>query len=118
MPILHAAVQTDRAARYVVQFGKHAAAMGGGGHAARIHKHATAARGEVAVAAEWSETDATVTFLSWGRCTLAVDGGTLTVRIDAADEHGLVRIREIVDGDLKRFGGRDPITVNWQRIEP
>jgi hypothetical protein len=32
MPILQAQIQTERASRYLVQFCKQAAAMGGGGH--------------------------------------------------------------------------------------
>jgi hypothetical protein len=114
MPFTHAQIPTERASRYLVQFCKHAAAMGSGGHTPRIHRHAAMARGEVRVAAEWSDTAGTVTFTPWGRCGLVADKDTLTVRIDAADEDGLAQIRDVVERDLQRFSSRDPITVTWQ----
>ena len=117
MPILHAQIQTERPSRYLVQFCKHAAAMGGGGHTPRMHLHATMARREVQVAAEWSDTSGTVTFNPWGQCTLTADADTLTLRIDAADEDGLAQIRDVIDRDLQRFSRRDPLAVTWQRPE-
>jgi hypothetical protein len=117
MPILHAEVRTERASRYLVQFCKHAAAMGDGGHTPRMHPHTTLARREVQVTADWSDTNGTVTFTPWGRCTLAADGDTLTLRIDSADEHGLSQIRDVIERDLQRFSRRDPLTVTWQRPE-
>jgi hypothetical protein len=117
MPILQAQIQTDRASRYLVQFCKHAAAMGGGGHTPRMHLHAPLARGEVQVAAEWSDTSGTVTFTPWGRCTLSADDRILTLRIDADDEDGAARIRDVVTRDFERFTRRDPVTVTWQRSE-
>jgi hypothetical protein len=119
MPILYARIQTERASRYLVQFCKHAAAMGGGGHTPRMQLHATMARRQVQVAAEWSDTSGTVTFTPWGQCMLAADTGTrtLTLRIDAVDEDGLAQIRDVIDRDLERFSRRDPVTVTWQRSE-
>jgi len=117
MPILHAEVRTDRAGRYLVQFCKHAAAMGGGGHTPRVHSHGTPARREVQVTADWSDTAGTVSFAPWGRCTLAAEGDTLTLRIDAADENGLSQIRDVIDRDLQRFSRRDPLAVTWRRPE-
>jgi len=111
MPILHAQIQTDRAGRYLVQFCKHAAAMGDGGHAARMHLRKTMAR----ATAEWSDTAGTVTFTPWGTCTLAATADVLTLRIDATDDDGLARIRDVVDRDLERFSRREPLTVTWQR---
>ncbi|MEU8274880.1 DUF2218 domain-containing protein [Microbispora bryophytorum] len=116
MPILHARIQTERAGRYLAQFCKHAAAMGGG-HTARLHQLGPAARREVRVTAEWSDTGGTVTFTPWGACTLSADTGTLTVRVDAPDEEGLARIRDVVTRDFERFSHREPLTVTWQRRE-
>lgn len=116
MPILEAHIPTDRADRYLVQFCRHAAAMGGGGHTARMHLHATMVRREVQVAAQWSETSGTVTFAPWGRCTLAADASTLTLRIDAVDEDGLAQISDVVTRDLERMSHRDPLSVTWQRF--
>ncbi|MFG2058744.1 DUF2218 domain-containing protein [Micromonospora sp. NPDC048930] len=112
MPVLQAQIQTDRATRYLVQFCKHAAAMGSGGHVARMHM-----RREAQVAAEWSDATGRVTFGPWGQATLTADGCSLTVRIDAADEGGLTQIRDIISRDLERFSRRDPLAVAWQRLE-
>jgi hypothetical protein len=118
MPILQAQIPTDRGSRYLIQFCKHAAAMGQrGGHSPRMHLHAPMARSEVQVAAEWSDTSGTVTFTPWGRCTLAADNGTLTLRIDAADEDAAARIRDIITRDFERFTRRDPVTVTWHRSD-
>jgi hypothetical protein len=118
MPTLQAQIQTERASRYLVQLCKHAAAMGSGGHTARMHLHAPIARREVQVAADWSDTTGTVTFAPWGHCTLAAEEHALTLRIDAADDDGLTRIREVIDRDLQRFSQRDPVTVTWRPGEP
>lgn len=112
MPVLQAQIQTDRASRYLVQFCKHAAAMGSGSHSARMHM-----RREVHVAAEWSETSGRVTFGPWGEATLTADSNSLLVRIDAADEDGLTRVRDIIGGDFARFSRRDPLVVAWQRLD-
>ncbi|MEU8174972.1 DUF2218 domain-containing protein [Microbispora hainanensis] len=118
MPILNARIPTERAGRYLAQFCKHAAAMGGGGHTARLHPHGPAARREVQVTAEWSDTSGTVTFTPWGECTLTAEADVLTVRIDAPDEEGLDRIRDVVTRDFERFSRREPLVVTWQRQEP
>ncbi|GAA0401853.1 hypothetical protein GCM10009530_62160 [Microbispora corallina] len=117
MRILQAHIRTERASRYLVQFCKHAAAMGGGGHTSRMHLHGPMVRSEVRVAAEWSETSGTVTFTPWGQCTLVADPGTVMLRIEAADEDGLVQIRDVVTRDFERFSRRDPMTVTWERPE-
>jgi hypothetical protein len=80
-----------------------------------MHTSGRTGRSEVRVAADWSDTTGTVTFTPWGRCTLSADAGTLTLRIDAADQDGLTQIRDILTRDLQRFSTRDPLTVTWQR---
>ena len=114
MPVVEARIDTDRPSRYLVQFCKHAAAMAGGGHTARLHLRGGGAGHGVQVAAQWSDTHGTVTFTPWGVCTLTADAGLLTVRIDAASDDGLARIRDIVSRDLERFTRRNPVTVAWQ----
>jgi hypothetical protein len=117
MPSLEAHIETERASRYLVQFCKHAAAMGSGGHSPRMHLHGTVARREVQVSAEWSDTSGTVTFTPWGLCTLSADGDSLTVRIDTANEDGLAQIRDVVTRDFVRFSQRAPLTLTWQRSD-
>ncbi|MEV4297015.1 DUF2218 domain-containing protein [Microbispora rosea] len=116
MKILRAQIKTERAGRYLVQFCKHATAMGGG-HISRMHQHGPMARREVRVTAEWSDTSGTVAFTPWGECTLTAEAGTLTIRIDAPDEEGLARIRDVVTRDFERFSRREPVAVVWQRQE-
>lgn len=115
MPSLEAQIETERASRYLVQFCKHAAAMGSGGHTPRMRLHGTMTRREVQVAAEWSDTEGTVTFTSWGQCTLAAGASTLIVRIEAGDKDGLHQIRDVITRDFDRFSPRDPLTVTWHQ---
>lgn len=115
MPVLQAQIQTDRATRYLVQFCKHAAAMGGGGgHSGR--RHVPMSR-EAQVAAEWSDTTGRVTFGPWGQATLTAHDDSLTVLIDAADEGRLAQIRDIITRDFERFSRRNPLAVAWERLE-
>lgn len=115
MPTAQTRVVTDRASRYLVQFCKHAAAMGAGdGHSPRVHMHGGLQRGEVTVTADWSDTHGVVTLTPWGRCTLDAEGDVLTVNIDADTSDGVRQIREIVTRDLQRFSSRQPLTVSWQ----
>jgi hypothetical protein len=117
-PILEARIETERPSRYLVQFCKHAAAMGGGEHSPRAHLHGmAAARRDVQVRADWSDTRGTVTFTPWGRCTLSAGDGSLAVRIEAADEDGMRQIRDVVTRDLDRFSRRDPLAVTWHRTD-
>lgn len=113
-----ARIDTDRPSRYLVQFCKHAAAMGSaGGHGPRVHLGAMLARREVQVHAEWSDAAGTVTFTPWGTCTMQATANTLTVRVEATDEENLRRIQDVVTRDVDRFSRRDPLTVTWQRPE-
>ena len=118
MPILKAQIETERSSRYLVQFCKHAAAMGrGGGHTPRMHLRDMMTRRELQVTAEWSETHGTVTLTPWGRCTLSAEVDSLTLLIEATDEDGLRQIRDVVSRDFERFSRRDPLTVTWLRSE-
>jgi hypothetical protein len=114
MVIAEARIETDRAERYLAQICKHAAAMGGGGHRARLHKGDHSDRDELNVHADWSATRGAVTFTPWGTCAIAADGRILTLRVEASDEENLGRIQDILTRDLDRFGRRDRLVVNWQ----
>jgi hypothetical protein len=117
MPILEGRVETERPSRYLVQFCKHAAAMGGGGHSPRTHLHGGAARRDVQVQAEWSDTHGTITFIPWGRCAIAAEESILTLCIEAGDEDGIRQIQDVITRDLDRFSRRDPLAVTWHRPE-
>jgi hypothetical protein len=118
MPSLEARIETERPSRYLIQFCKHAAAMGGaGGHAARMHLRGKMARREMQVEAEWSDTHGTVTFTPWGRCVLAAGEGALSLRIEAPDEDGLRQIQGIITRDFERFSRRHPLVVTWDQPE-
>jgi hypothetical protein len=48
---------------------------------------------------------------------LATNANTLNLHIEATDEEDLRRIQDIVTSDFDRFSHRDPLTLNWQRLE-
>lgn len=112
--ILQAELTTEQASRYLVQFCRHAAAMGGRGHQVRNHLHG-GAEAPMHVTAEWSTTQGVVLFGPSGRCTLAADNDSLRLEIAAADESELSRIREIVTRDFARFSHRAPMPLTWSQ---
>ena len=116
MPSLQAQIQTDRASRYLVQFCKHAAAMGATrGHGFRSHLPGRSAGRDVQVSAEYFENRGVVTFTPWGRCTITATPATLMIEIDATDPNNLQRIRDIITRDLDRFSHRNPLTISWHQ---
>ncbi|MEV5573241.1 DUF2218 domain-containing protein [Spirillospora sp. NPDC052269] len=113
MPSLEAVIETGRASRYLVQFCKHASAIGARGHATGGHRHGPSAGHDLQVEAEWTESSGTVTFVPWGRCELAAEPGRLTVRVEASGPAELARIKDVISRDLDRFSRRAPLTVTW-----
>lgn len=117
MPIAEARIATERPNRYLAQFCKHAAAMGGSrGRRVRVHPGPLAAHDDLQLHAEWSGTEGTVSFDPWGRCLLRTESDVLVVRVEGADEQALQRIQDILTCDLDRFSRHD-LTMNWQRID-
>jgi hypothetical protein len=116
MPSAEAHVLTDRATRYLAQLCKHAAAVGGDQHGPRMHRGDFAAQPQTPVHVEWSDTRGIIT-TPWGRCTVAAEAAALTLRIDASDEDGLQRIRNVITRDLDRFGRRDGLTLTWSALD-
>jgi hypothetical protein len=108
-----ARIDTDRPQRYLAQICKHAAAMGGGGHRARMHLGDHPDRQQPEVHAEWTDTQGSLTFTHGGTCAITADNNTLTLRIEATDEENLRRIQDILTRDLDRFGRRDRLVVDW-----
>lgn len=51
------------------------------------------------------------------RCDLAVDGETLTLKVEAADEEALERTQNTVVNHLKRFAFREDFgDIAWSRL--
>jgi len=116
MPVTEARVDTDRPSRYLIQFCKHAAAMGGRrAHRFRPHGGAASARGDVTVHAEWSERHGSVVLDPWGRVLLDADDTTLTVRVEAGADDDLHRIQQIISDDLDRFR-RHRLVLDWRPV--
>jgi hypothetical protein len=113
MPTAETRIATDRATRYLAQLCRHAAAVTrlgthpGGPHA-EAEDHA-----DVTVDAQWSDTRGVIAFAPYGTCTLEAGASELVVRVEAADDAALTRIRRIVAADLDRFGRRDGLAVSW-----
>jgi hypothetical protein len=110
-----ARVQTYRPGRYLAQLGRHAQQV----HRLRrpySQDHGDAQPPNVEHS-EWSETRGIIDF-GWGRCTMQVDGNTLTLRAEAADEQRLQLAQDIITRDIERFGSRDHLHVTWQRPAP
>jgi hypothetical protein len=113
---LEARIETDRPERYLAQICKHAESMGGGGHQARLHGGDHRAGGDVMVHADWTESEGTLTFDTWGTCTITAGDSALTLRIDAVDDERLRRIRDVLTKDIDRFGRRDGLAVDWHDV--
>jgi len=109
-----ARIESKRPERYLAQICKHAAAIGTGGHRARMHAGDPDARDAPDVRAEWSDTQGAITFTPWGTCALTARGAMLTLRVEATDVESLRRIQDILTRDLDRFGRRDRLAVTWQ----
>lgn len=99
MLIAEARVETDRAARYLVQLCRHLDEL------ARVHP-------EMRVHAEWSDDRGVISF-GWGSCTLRAEPGVLTLRAEAPDEENLHRLEHGIANRLEQVGRRDQLTVAW-----
>ena len=110
---IEAQITTTRPSRYLVQLCTHAVSMGSGHHGPRMHFGDDLASREVQVAADWSDARGVITFTPWGQCTMTVDDAALKVRVEAADEDSMIKIRDLITRDLDRMGRRDGLTINW-----
>ncbi|MCX5555774.1 DUF2218 domain-containing protein [Streptomyces sp. NBC_00038] len=125
MPITEAHIETDRPGRYLVQLCRHFSNKGrhlghrprtrhGGETSAGTHASPGFRPDEITV--EWSETHGMLD-LPWGRCAMRADPGTLTLRIEAADEEDLRRFQDLLTAHISRFSRRAPLSVDWRRPE-
>jgi hypothetical protein len=123
MPTAEAHVPTDRPSRYLVQLCKHFSNKGSHlKHRPRNHHgdDGTAARHEpldidpAQIFVEWTDTHGTVT-LPRSTCDLRAGQGELVLRLEAATEADLQKLRDLLTVHLGRFGRRDQLQVEWDR---
>jgi hypothetical protein len=115
LPIAEAHVPIDRPSRYLIQICNHANHMGrvrpwvptgdSGGHTSPEVRHVS-----------YSEASGTIRFAE-GQCTLQATAGTLTIRVEAADEDTLRRLQDGIATRLERIGRRDQLAVTWKRSQ-
>jgi hypothetical protein len=109
MPSTEAHVGTERAARYLVQFCHHLGEMG------RMPAHHHGDGGAPPVVS-CTETSGEIRF-EGGRCTLEAGPDALFLRLDAADDATLRRLRDSIGSRLETIGRRDGLTVTWRQPE-
>ena len=116
MPSIEARIATDRPNRYLTQLCQHATAMNStSGHRLRKHSHDQYANEpRLSVHAECTDDSGVLTFTPGdARCTISATSNLLTVRIVADAESTMIRVRDVITRDLKRFGRRDGLRVSW-----
>lgn len=97
MPISEVRVATPEASRYLQQLCKH--------WSHKFTVEFTAERGRVP-------------FDSERTCQFDAANGTLTMRVEAADDAALVRTQSTVESHLKRFAFRENFgELEWKRVD-
>jgi hypothetical protein len=118
MPASEARIDTDRPSRYLIQFCRHANAIGSvEPQRLPMHGDGTEALQHVTVRAEWSDTEGTVSLDPWGHCRLEATETSLSIRLEACDDDTLRRIEDIVSTNIHRFSG-GALTPTWQHPGP
>jgi hypothetical protein len=114
MPAAEARVTTENASRYLNRLCKHAGKMGS--HLGHRHRdHAGGGAPPEIRHAESSDTSGTL-ILNWGRCTMLVADGLLTLHAEAGDADSLAKIQGLVAARLERFGRRERLVVTWRPV--
>ena len=121
MPAAEARVQTERAPRYLVQLCQHVTRIYAKGPVMRHQRHRqrhgdAPQRPEMPPLVECSETQGTISF-GLGTITMQASQGALLLHAEAADSERLQQMQEMLTANLKRFGRRDHIAVDWKRPE-
>ena len=108
-------VPTERAGRYLDQVCRHAGLMGGMRHQPSIHRRGGQAPPTVEHA-DRSGTLGTIRFAD-GTCALEATTDALAVRVEAADDEALQRLKDGIARRLETIGRRDHLAVQWDRPE-
>ncbi|MGW3247803.1 DUF2218 domain-containing protein [Streptomyces sp. NPDC001070] len=115
MLIAEATVRTDRASRYLAQLCEHPSRVRGHlPHWSRLH-HGGSTPPRIRHV-ERSGTHGTIDVGS-GRCILRAGPDSLTLRVEAADQDGLLRIQQLLAERLQRTGKHDAPRVTWRQAE-
>src|SRR5215467_5470031 len=101
MPAAEAHVHTSQPGRYLLQLCRHAQQIHRLPHSPRPHDGGDARLAPTVRHNESSQTRGTISF-GWGQCTMQASPGTLTLRVEAADEEHLQRVQEIIATDIER----------------
>lgn len=109
MPTAQASVETSQPSRYLVCLCRHAMEPD---HRLRDALGRVGRESPEVVDIEWTDSEAIV-HLTWGICTIHAGEDTLTVRVEAPDEHSLRRLQALVAADFRRFGRRRALAVRW-----
>jgi hypothetical protein len=109
MPTAEASVETSQPSRYLVGVCRHAMKPN---HRLRDALGQVGRESPEVVDIEWTDSEAIV-HLTWGTCALHAGQDTLTVRVEAPDEHNLRRLQALITADLQRFGRRRALAVRW-----
>ncbi len=115
MPAAEARVSTSRASRYLKQLCRHADQMRRMRHQPSDGDTATPARPEVS-RVDYSGPVAAVQFAD-GRLTMHATADTLTLRVEAANDEALQRLRDGVAARLHTIGRRDQLATTWRRLD-
>lgn len=102
-------ISTDRASRYLSQLCQHLDQL--------AHRRGHGAAGEVGRgpdlrSVEWTDELGSIVF-PFGRCELAADDDSLTVRLTAEDPDRLQYLKEMFTARLEMIGRRDNLVVEW-----
>jgi hypothetical protein len=109
MPTAQASVEASQPSRYLVCLCR---------HAMKPNHRLRDARGQVGhespevIDIEWTNSEAIV-HLTWGICAIHAGEDTLTVRVEAPDQHNLSRLQALIAADLQRFGRRRALAMRW-----
>lgn len=107
-----AVVRTNQAHRHLAQLCRHADKMRDLSGSATAHMHGSGHRSPEIVSVECADGEGVLKFQA-GRCVVRATGDTLTLRVEAADEHTLRRIQDSIGRRVETIASREGLKVSW-----